>query len=70
MQEIRWSPCIITIMRGIIISPTYNEVSGIGRHLEEIFKYAPQLDVLIVDDDSPDGTSKVVSSYVERKIFF
>jgi|688.fasta_scaffold656294_2 dolichol-phosphate mannosyltransferase len=53
-------------MRGIIISPTYNEVSGIGQHLEEIFKNTSQLDVLIVDDDSPDGTSRVVTSYVEN----
>ena len=71
MQVIPQSPCIIVHMRGIIISPTYNEADGIGRHLEEIFKNAPQLDVLIVDDDSPDGTSQVVSSYVEGnpKIF-
>ncbi len=58
-------------MRGLIISPTYNEVNGIKAHLEGIFNVTSQFDVLIVDDDSPDGTSNVVSKVAESnsKVF-
>jgi dolichol-phosphate mannosyltransferase len=43
-------------MKTLIIIPTYNEVENLPLLLKEIFFYAPQTDVLIVDDNSPDGT--------------
>ena len=43
-------------MKTLIIIPTYNEVENLPLLLKEIFFYAPQNDVLIVDDNSPDGT--------------
>jgi dolichol-phosphate mannosyltransferase len=44
------------VMKTLIIIPTYNERENLPLLLEGIFKYAPQTDVLIVDDNSPDGT--------------
>jgi dolichol-phosphate mannosyltransferase len=36
--------------------PTFNEAGNINHAVEELFKYNPAVDLLIVDDDSPDGT--------------
>ena len=47
-------------MRTLIIIPTYNERENVPLLLNDIFKYAPQTDVLIVDDNSPDGTGHLV----------
>ncbi len=46
-------------MKTLIIIPTYNEVENLPPLLKEIFEYAPEADVLIVDDNSPDGTGKL-----------
>jgi dolichol-phosphate mannosyltransferase len=46
-------------MKTLIIIPTYNEVENLPPLLKEIFECAPETDVLIVDDNSPDGTGKL-----------
>ena len=46
-------------MKTLIIIPTYNELDNLRPLLQEIFSYAPDTDVLIVDDNSPDGTGKL-----------
>lgn len=46
-------------MKTLIIIPTYNEVENLRPLLEEIFAQAPASDVLIVDDNSSDGTGKL-----------
>ena len=46
-------------MKTLIIIPTYNELENLRPLLQEIFLYAPDIDVLIVDDNSPDGTGKL-----------
>lgn len=43
-------------MKTLIIIPTYNEIENLRPLLEAIFANAPQTDILIVDDNSPDGT--------------
>src|SRR5579859_6715549 len=46
-------------MKTLIIIPTYNEVGNLRPLLQEIFVQVPEGDVLIVDDNSPDGTGKL-----------
>jgi len=46
-------------MKTLIIIPTYNELENLPLLLRQIFSYAPTTDVLIVDDNSPDGTGKL-----------
>ena len=43
-------------MKTVIIIPTYNELDNLRPLVEEILKYAPESNILIVDDNSPDGT--------------
>ena len=44
----------------LIIIPTYNEIENIKSIIEEVFNKDLPLDVLIVDDMSPDGTADCV----------
>tara|TARA_B100000945_G_scaffold197051_1_gene158444 strand:+ start:137 stop:850 length:714 start_codon:yes stop_codon:yes gene_type:complete len=47
-------------MKTLIISPTYNEVKNIQSLVEQIFKLDPSYHLLIIDDNSPDGTAEKV----------
>ncbi len=47
-------------MKTLIISPTYNEHKNVAMLIEKIFKIDPNYHLLIVDDNSPDGTAKIV----------
>jgi dolichol-phosphate mannosyltransferase len=53
-------------MRTLIIVPTYNELDNLRPLLEQVFSYAPDTDVLIVDDNSPDGTGKLADEIHEQ----
>ncbi|MBD3420558.1 MAG: glycosyltransferase [Chitinivibrionales bacterium] len=44
----------------IIVIPTYNERENIELIIPAIRKYVPQAHMLVVDDNSPDGTSRCV----------
>jgi Glycosyltransferases involved in cell wall biogenesis len=43
-----------------IIIPTYNERENASKLIPEVFQHVPGAQLLIVDDDSPDGTSREV----------
>ena len=43
----------------LVIIPTYNEKENIEKFIGEIFKHAPDVNLLIVDDNSPDGTGEI-----------
>lgn len=42
--------------RTLITVATYNEIENLPRLVEEIFAVAPQVEILVIDDNSPDGT--------------
>ena len=44
----------------LVIIPTYNECENIEPLLLRVFSLDIPLDVLVVDDDSPDGTADIV----------
>ncbi|NKB39988.1 MAG: glycosyltransferase [Ilumatobacter sp.] len=47
-------------MRSVVVLPTYNEAENIERFLRAVREASPDTDVLVVDDDSPDGTGALV----------
>ncbi|MEC9274153.1 MAG: polyprenol monophosphomannose synthase [Candidatus Neomarinimicrobiota bacterium] len=47
-------------MNTLIISPTYNEKKNISSHIENIFSIDENYHILIIDDNSPDGTANIV----------
>lgn len=50
----------------LIIIPTYNEKENIGRLIRRVFSLAHPFDVLIVEDNSPDGTAAVVRDHQKQ----
>lgn len=50
----------------LLVLPTYNEKGTIGRLLEEIQNQGLELDLLVIDDHSPDGTGELVESLARR----
>ena len=47
-------------MKTLVISPTYNERKNILALIETVFKVNPDYHLLIIDDNSPDGTASLV----------
>ncbi|MFN9581061.1 MAG: polyprenol monophosphomannose synthase, partial [Bacteroidota bacterium] len=50
----------MTTLGRIVIIPTYNEIENIEDIIRKVFSLSVAFDVLIVDDNSPDGTAAVV----------
>jgi len=50
-----------------VIIPTFNESENICNVLESIKEHMPKIDIeaIVVDDNSPDGTGKIVEEYVK-----
>jgi dolichol-phosphate mannosyltransferase len=42
--------------RTLVTTATYNEIDNLPALVEEIFRFAPEVDLLVIDDNSPDGT--------------
>jgi len=53
--------------KGIIIIPTYNEAENIVELIENIASLPERFDILIVDDNSPDGTVDKVQQYIRSR---
>lgn len=51
---------------GLVIIPTYNEIENIEAIIRAVFELPKPYDVLIVDDDSPDGTGNRVVALQEE----
>ena len=50
----------------LVIIPTYNEKENISPLIQDIFLHNPQVEVLVVDDSSPDGTGNHVRQMGEQ----
>lgn len=49
------------VKRGLVVVPTYNEAGSIEEAVGRLFRAADDsVDVLVVDDGSPDGTAEIV----------
>jgi dolichol-phosphate mannosyltransferase len=48
-------------MRTLVVLPTYNEILNIEPMLRALRKVVPQCHILVVDDNSPDGTADIAS---------
>lgn len=47
--------------KAVVVVPTYNEIENIARLLRTVFSLQLEFHVLVVDDNSPDGTGKCVA---------
>ena len=46
-------------MKALLVLPTYNEAGTIGEVIERALASSPDVEVLVVDDNSPDGTGAI-----------
>ncbi len=51
---------VTTTVDSVVIIPTYNERENVAAIIEAVFKLPRKFDVLIIDDNSPDGTADIV----------
>ncbi len=51
----------------LVIVPTYNESKSLTAVLDRIRTALPDIDVLVVDDNSPDGTGNIADDYAAKK---
>jgi len=54
------------IMKALIIIPTYNEKENVKEIISAVLGVNPSIDILIVDDSSPDGTSIIVQEIMKK----
>ncbi len=54
------------MMRITIILPTYNEAENLPKLVSALFSLPLDLSVLVVDDNSPDGTGKIADDLARR----
>jgi dolichol-phosphate mannosyltransferase len=52
--------------RTLIVTPTYNEAENLPRFAEAVRAALPDADLLVVDDNSPDGTGQIADSLAQR----
>lgn len=52
-----------------VVIPTYNEKGNIEALIKEDLKVNPDISILIVDDNSPDGTGKIVDEIISQNIY-
>ena len=52
--------------RILVIIPTYNELKSLPKTLARVQSSVPCVEVLIVDDNSPDGTGKVADVWASE----
>ncbi|MGI8906118.1 MAG: polyprenol monophosphomannose synthase [Candidatus Sumerlaeaceae bacterium] len=53
-------------MRILAMLPTYNEAENIGPLMDQILALGPEYEALVIDDDSPDGTWKIVQELSQK----
>ena len=56
-------------MKTLVIMPTYNEIESLEGSVLALRKLAEQIDLLIVDDNSPDGTGQLADSLKNKTTY-
>ncbi|PJM74313.1 dolichol-phosphate mannosyltransferase [Bifidobacterium primatium] len=49
----------------LVVMPTYNERENLETTVGGVFRHCPQVHVLVVDDNSPDGTGRLADAMAE-----
>lgn len=60
-----FAPNVRSLSEYLVIIPTYNERENISKMVEAVMALQPEFDLLIVDDNSPDGTAQLVEAKLD-----
>ena len=58
----RSEPTAVAPPRAVICLPTYNEAENLAEMVAAIFGVVPAIDILVIDDASPDGTGQIADA--------
>jgi len=50
------------VNNSVVIIPTYNEKENIEKIIRKVFSLEKDFDIIIIEDNSPDGTAKIVKN--------
>jgi dolichol-phosphate mannosyltransferase len=53
--------------RALVVIPRYNEATNVPSLVPQVLAQDPRLEILVVDDNSPDGTGQLVQDMAERE---
>lgn len=53
--------------RALVITPTYNERANVPTLVQRVLAQDPRIEVLFVDDNSPDGTGDLIADLATRE---
>lgn len=53
-------------MKAMVVIPTYNEAAALPTLLDRLLQFTPDFHLLVVDDNSPDGTGRLAGEYAAR----
>lgn len=56
----------LSVSDSVVIIPTYNEKENVAAIIEAVLRQPVAMDVLIIDDGSPDGTAGIVRAKMEE----
>lgn len=54
-------------MKTLVMMPTYNEIETLERSVLELFRHNPAVELLIIDDNSPDGTGALAQRLADSE---
>jgi glycosyltransferase involved in cell wall biosynthesis len=49
-------------MKTLVMMPTYNEIETLEKSVSDLFSHNPGVELLVIDDNSPDGTGGLADS--------
>ncbi|MCL4538732.1 MAG: polyprenol monophosphomannose synthase [Bacteroidetes bacterium] len=50
----------------LVVIPTYNEAENIGAVVPKVLDACPESNILVIDDNSPDGTRTIVEGMIQK----
>src|SRR5438094_9943790 len=53
--------------RALVVIPTYNEAGNVPSLIPQVLAQDPRLDILVVDDNSPDGTGRIAAALAAQE---
>jgi len=52
--------------KALVITPTYNEAVNLPSLIPQILHQSTDIEILIIDDNSPDGTAAIVKDFQKK----
>ena len=55
-------------IRPLVMIPTYNEAESIGELVAGLLEISEDLEILVIDDNSPDGTAQIIKTLASSRV--